>query len=110
VDEVATVAVIVVMRVAHGVIVVRVRKETDHREIEHAVAIEVHAHREIDHNVNLATDHRVQQVIVVRVRKETDHRETEVHVRKETDPHAQLESVHHVLRANVSPVLNSRHP
>jgi hypothetical protein len=107
VDGVATVvATAVLTMVAH---VVRVRKETDHRETGHEVAIEVHAHRVIDRNVHLATVPLVQQVIVVRVRKETDHRQIAVRVRKETDPRAQLGNVHHVLRATVSLVLN-RHP
>jgi len=109
VDEVETVEVetAVLMMVAHRVeIVVRVRKETDHREIGHVVEIVVHVHRAIDPSVRKEIDLHAQQVIVVRVRKETDHRVIAVRVRKETDRHAQWVIVAHVLRATCNLVLN----
>jgi len=97
----------VLVMVAHRVeIVVRVRKETDHREIGHVVEIVVHVQQEIVVRVRKETDLHVQQVIVVRVRKEIDHREIAVRVRKETDRHAQWVIVAHVLRATCNLVLN----
>jgi len=103
--ETVAVETAVPLTVAHlVVIVVRVRKETDHREIValvHKVATtEVRAHRVTDPSVHLETVRRVQQVqeIVVRVRKETDHKgivqwEIVALVHKVTGPSAQWEIV-----------------
>ncbi len=96
VDGVETVGVETEVR-AHREIVVRVRKETDHRETEvhvHRVETEVRAHKVIGLNVHSEIDLHAHREIVVRVRKETDRRETEVHVhRVETEAHAHREIV-----------------
>jgi hypothetical protein len=58
-----------------AVIVVRVRKETDHKEIVRVVETVVPVHLGRDHRVHRETVRHVRWVIVVRVRKETDHRD-----------------------------------
>jgi hypothetical protein len=108
-------------------IVVRVRKETDHREIDrhvHRVGIVVRVRKETDHreidrkgidrHVRREIGRRVHKGIVVRVRKETDHREIDRkgigpreidhrvhHVRREIGRHVHKESVRSVSRVQI---------
>ena len=92
-------------------IVVRVRKETDHRETAREVETVVLVHLGRDHRVHRETAHHVRWATVVRVRKETDHRDRVVtahkaivrrapRVRKETVRHVHL--VRHRLRRQLS--------
>jgi hypothetical protein len=81
--------------------VVRVRKETDHREIARVVESVVRVHPGRDHHVRRETVRHVHRESVVRVRKETDHRDRVVTARKETvrrAPRVRKETVRRVPR------------